>query len=174
MSLSRVLIGLPLDLSPGLSKKPSLIVHVPRDELEAAYRNEKDPRVKERLLAVLHLYEGKSVPEASRAVKRSIRSVKRWLKAWNIAGYGGLKPSFDGGPKPRMQSSEWDRIVEEVRGKNMTLRDVAVYVKTTRGVEYSYAMVWRVLRKEKKVRYGKPYAMNVKRPQNAEEILKKA
>lgn len=157
-----------------MSRRPSLVMHVPKDEIETAYRNEKDPRVKERLLAMLHLYDGESVPDASRAVKRSIRSVKRWLKAWNAGGYEGLTPSFDGGPKPRMQRSEWDRIVEEVRGKNMTLRDVAVYVKTTRGVEYSYDMVWRVLRKEKKVRYGKPYAINVKRPENAEEILKKA
>lgn len=146
---------------------------MPRDELEAAYRSEKDPRVKERLLALLHIYEGESVPEASRAVKRSVRSVKRWLKAWNANGYEGLAPSFDGGPKPRMERNEWDKIVEEVRGKNMTLRDVTVYVKTTRGVEYSYDMVWRVLRKEKRVRYGKPYAMNDKRPEDAPEILKK-
>lgn len=166
------MLALP-DSPPELSKKPALVTHVSKDELEAAYRTEKDPRVKERLLAILHLYEGNSIPEASEAVKRSVSSVKRWLKAWNADGQGGLTPNFDGGPKPRIEGSEWDRIVEEVRGKNMTLRDVAVYVKTTRGVEYSYDMVWRALRKERKVRYGKPYAMNEKRPENAEGILKK-
>jgi len=55
----------------------------------------------------------------------------------------------------------------------MTIKDVAVYVKDTRGVHYAYKTVWEVLRKEKKVRYGKAYKMNAKRPPNAEEILKK-
>ena len=55
----------------------------------------------------------------------------------------------------------------------MTIKDVAVYVKDTRGVHYAYKTVWEVLRKEKKVKYGKAYKMNSKRPPNAEEILKK-
>src|SRR5437870_4356571 len=41
---------------------------------------------------------------------------------------------------------------------------VAVYVKDTRGVHYAYKTVWEVLRKEKKVKYGKAYKMNSKRP----------
>lgn len=55
----------------------------------------------------------------------------------------------------------------------MTIKEVTVYVKTTRGVECAYKTVWTILRKKKKVKYGKPYIQNSKRPENAEEILKK-
>ena len=72
-------------------------------------------------------------------------------------GYDGLAPEFDGGPKPRIDGSEWDKVVDEIEGKGMTLRDVQVYVKDTRGVHYAYKTVWKVLRKE---RYGKAYKMN--------------
>jgi transposase len=72
-----------------------------------------------------------------------------------------------------MAASEWDKIVSEIEGRGMTIKDVAVYVRDTRGVHYAYKTVWQVLRKEKKVRYGKAYRMNAKRPDAAEEILKK-
>jgi transposase len=72
-----------------------------------------------------------------------------------------------------MSYDEWDKVVKEIEDKNMTIKDVRVYIKTTRGIDYSYDMVWKVLRKKMKVKYGKPYIMNAKRPDDAEEILKK-
>lgn len=156
-----------------MPRKAALVMHLLKEELEEKYRREGEPRVKERLLTMLHLYEGRSIRETAKAVRRGERSVKRWLRRWNGKGYEGLIPRFRGGPKPRMEESEWDRVLEEIEGKGMTLRDVTVYVKTTRGVEYSYKMVWHILRKKRKVRYGKPYIQDEKRPENAEEILKK-
>jgi putative transposase len=147
--------------------------HLTKDELEGRYKKEVDPRTKERLLAILLLHDGKKVSEVSRIVRRSVRTVENWISRWNVQGYDGLIPRFDGGPKPRMASGEWDKIVREIEGKGMTIRDVAVHVKDTRGVNYSYKTVWKILRKEKKVRYGKAYKMNAKRPPDAERILKK-
>lgn len=151
-------------------------VHLTRqvslDELRGRYRSEKDSRVKERLLAILHLYEGKMVKEVSNIVKRSVRSIERWVREWNESGYEGLTPRFTGGPKPKLADSEWDKIVKEIENRGMTLKDVAVYVKDTRGVHYGYKGVWEVLRRKRHVPYGKPYKMNRKRPENAEEILK--
>lgn len=156
-----------------MSRRVTLVRHISREELEARCRSEKDARVKERALAILRIYDGDTEEDAARSMARCEKSVRNWLKRWNERGYQGLAPEFDGGPKPRIDSSEWDRIVEEVEGKGMTIRDVAVYVKDTRGVNYSYKTVWEILRKEKKVRYGKAYKMNAKRPPDAEGILKK-
>jgi len=55
----------------------------------------------------------------------------------------------------------------------MTIKEVIKYVKDTRGVEYSYKGGWKILRAIKKVKYGKPYIRNSKRPINAESFLKK-
>lgn len=152
-------------------------VHLTRkaavDELKGRYRGERNSRVKERLLAILHLHEGRTIGEVSKIVKRSYRSIERWLKGWNEDGYEGLTPRFTGGPKPKLDDGEWDRIVSEIENRGMTLKDVAVYVKDTRGVSYGYKGVWEVLRRKRRVPYGKAYKMNRKRPPNAEEVLKR-
>lgn len=156
-----------------MHRRAKIIKHLTREELQAKYRVEKNPRVKERLLAILHIYDGKTIKDAAKAVGRCEKSIKNWLKRWNEKGYEGLKPHFTGGPKPKLSYSEWDKIIREIEGKAMTLKDVVVYVKTTRGVEYAYKTVWEILRKKKGVKYGKPYIRDERRPEDAEEILKK-
>ncbi len=154
-------------------RRATIIKHVDREELERMYREEKDARIKERLLAIIHIYDGKSISDTAYIVKRSTSSVKRWLYTWNREAYNGLIPRFTCGPNPRMSYDEWDKVVKEIEDKNMSIKDVRVYIKTTRGIDYSYDMVWKVLRKKMKVKYGKPYIINAKRPDDAESILKK-
>jgi putative transposase len=156
-----------------MPRKLNLTRHLTRDELEERYRKEKESRLRERLQAILLLYEGKKTGDVASSVKRARSTVENWISAWNERGVDGLIPRFTGGPKPRMEQSEWDRVVKEIENKGMTLRDVEVYVKDTRGVRYAYATVWKALRKQRKVRYGKAYKMNAKRPPDAERILKK-
>ena len=156
-----------------MSRRITLVRHMSREDLESRCRKERDGRVKERALAILQLYDGTTEEETARSVARCEKSIRNWLKRWNEKGYDGLAPEFDGGPEPRLDDSEWDKIVNEIEGKGMTIRDVEVYIKDTRGVRYAYKTVWEMLRKEKKVRYGKAYKMNAKRPPDAEEILKK-
>jgi len=157
-----------------MPRKLNLVEHLTREELEGRYRREKDSRLRERLQAILLLYEGKKTTDVSEIVRRSRSTIENWISAWNEGGVDGLIPNFTGGPKPWMESSEWDKVVREIDGKGMTLKDVEVYVKDTRGVHYAYKTVWKALRKERKVRYGKAYKMNAKRPPDAEEVLKKS
>jgi len=156
-----------------MPRKLNLVRHLTREELEEGYRKERNARLKERLHAILLLYEGRKTEEVARIVKRARSTLEEWIGSWNERGYDGLVPNFTGGPKPKIADGEWDRVVKEIENRSMTIRDVVVYVKDTRGVEYAYKTVWKILRKEKKVRYGKPYKMNMKRPVDAEGILKK-
>jgi len=151
----------------------TLVKHVNKDTLETRFRKERDPRVKERLMAILHFYDGKTIDQTAALTRRSPSSVKRYLRKWNKEGFDGLVPQFDGGPKPRIDDDQWKEILGEMEGKGMTLRDVRVYIKKTRGVRYSYGGVWKVFRKKLKTRYGKPYVKNYSRPEDAVEILKK-
>ena len=156
-----------------MGRKPVIEKHIPKEELEQLYRKEKDLRVKERLLAILHIYEGKNIYELVNILKRSKRTIIYWLGRWNRDGYKGLIPQKGGGKKPKLSSEEWDKILKEIENKGMTIEDVRDYVKRTRNVEYSYKSMWRILRVDKKVKYGKPYIKNSKRPKDAENILKK-
>jgi len=155
-------------------RKPNLIRHFTKEDLEESYRKEKDSVIKERLLAILLLYDGKKIYEVAEILRRCERTVKEWLSRWNKEGCEGILPKKGKrGRKPRISDEEWDEILKELEGRGMTIKGVTVYVKTTRGVEYAYKTVWKILRKEKKVKYGKPYIQNSKRPDNAEDILKK-
>jgi hypothetical protein len=53
-----------------MGRKLTLIRHLSKDELEKMYREEKDARVKERLLAIILLYEGKKLSELPSIIKR--------------------------------------------------------------------------------------------------------
>lgn len=156
-----------------MSRKATIVNRMTKEKLERRYKEEKNPRMKERLLAILMIYDGKKVSEIPSLIRRSRRTVHEWLRRWNECGYDGLVPEFSGGPKPLITTQEWDRVIDEVEEKGMTIKDVTQYVNRTRGVSYSYKTVWEVLRKKKHVRYGKPYIRNKLRPENAEEILKK-
>jgi len=48
--------------------------------LEEKYRKERGPRVKERLLAILLLYDGKNIYKVSEIIRRSERAIKVWMK----------------------------------------------------------------------------------------------
>jgi putative transposase len=156
-----------------MTRKTEIIRHVTEGELEQLYRGEKDVRMRERLHAVLLLYRGYQAKEVAEILRRGYATVRRWKDAWNAGGYEDLKPDFKGGYEPRISSQTWDKILEEVKDKAMTLRDVQVYVNTKYGANYVYNSVWYWVRKKKKAPYGKPYPRDTRRPENAEDILKK-
>jgi len=156
-----------------MTRKTEVIRHVLEAELEQLYREEKNTRIKERLHVILLLYRGYQADETAEILRRGYATVRRWKDAWNAGGYEGLKPDHKGNPNPRISSSKWDQILEEIKGRGMTLKDVQVYVNTKYGANYGYTSVWYWVRKKKKIPYGKPYPMDTRRPANAEEILKK-
>jgi len=156
-----------------MTRKTEIIRHVPEAELEQFYWEEKNARIKERLHAILLLYRGYRADETAEILRRGYATVRRWKDAWNEGGYEGVKPDFKGGYEPRIASSTWDKILEEIKDKAMTLRDVQVYVNTKYGANYCYNAVWKWVRKKKKVPYGKPYPRDTRRPEDAEEVLKK-
>jgi len=155
------------------NKKININKYISYEELIKKYLSEKNPRVKERLLVISYLYEGKCLDDIVKLSKRCERTIWLWIKRWNDYGYGGLTPNFKGGPKPKITNEQWDDVVNEISGKGMTIKDVVTYLKKKYNVVFSYAWIQRVLRKKKKVKYGKPYIENEKQPADAEDILKK-
>ena len=156
-----------------MGRKPVIVRHISNVELDQLYKDEENIRIKERLLAIIQLYEGKNIYVVADLLKRSEKTIKNWLSDWNKQGYEGLIPQNRNSKEPMISFDEWDKIIEEITGKGMTIKEVIKYVKDTRGVEYSYKGGWKVLRVTKKVKYGKPYIRNNKRPISAESFLKK-
>lgn len=145
----------------------------PKDALEKLYRSEQNGRLKERLLAILLFYEGKTITEVSGLLKLTRQTLTNWLSAWNKGAYQGLKPHFSGGYAPRLSRQEWDQVVESLKGKGYDIEGVRQWLIQEKGVTYTYKMVWYKLRKEYKLPYGKPYMENSKMPADAKERIEK-
>lgn len=156
-----------------MPKRAHVETTYPKDALERLYGNEHDGRLKARLLAILFLYEGKSITHTAQLVKVSRQTVSTWLSNWNKLGYGGLKPSFSGGYAPRLSRQGWDQVVESVKGKGYDIEQVRQQIIREKGVEYTYKMVWYKLRKEYKLAYSKPYMENKKMPADAQKQIEK-
>jgi len=63
-----------------------------RELLEQAYKQEKDPDVKERLLLVLRVkYDGVSAAQAARELHRTKPWASKLLKKFELQGLEGLK-----------------------------------------------------------------------------------
>ncbi len=120
-----------------MTRKTKIIRHVPEAELEQLYQEEKNTRIKERLHAILLLYRGYRADETAEILRRGYATIRRWKDAWNAGGCDGLKPNHKGNPNPRISSSTWDQILEEIKERGMTLKDVQVYVNTKYGANGS-------------------------------------
>ena len=156
-----------------MPRKVVLIQHVTYEELLELYEKEKDAETRERLLAIKLYYEGYKDYEIAKILNRRDTTIRRWKKRWNERGHEGLKRKKGGGREPKLPREEWEKIAEKAIEEGMDLKEVVVYVKNEYGVEYSYKGVWKNIRKILKVKYGKPYVLDKRKPENAEETLKK-
>ncbi len=118
-----------------MPKRAHVDTTYPKDALERLYRSEHDGRVKERLLAILLLYEGKSITHTALTIKVSRQTVTDWLKSWNKAGYRGIKPNFSGGYAPRLSQKEWDELVESLKGKGYDIEQLRQKIQKEKGGE---------------------------------------
>jgi transposase len=116
-----------------MPKRMELRMDIAREELDRMYREEKNPRMKERLLAISLLSEGRSVPEVARTLRRSVRTVEGWVNSWNANGLEALAPQSSGGRRPRLSEEEWEDVLREMEDRGYTIKDVVVYVRDTRG-----------------------------------------
>jgi transposase len=145
----------------------------PLDALERLYRQEHDGRLKERLLAILFLYEGKTITATADLLQVNRHTVGAWLAAWNQGAYQGLKPDFKGGYAPRLSERQWQQILAQLPGQGYDIQAVKQLIYQQTGVAYSYKMVWYKLRKHYQLPYGKPYMQNRKMPADVELQIEK-
>jgi putative transposase len=136
-------------------------------------RHERSVRVLKRLYFIRFLYYGYSVEEASKHVGVTKAVGYIWLKRWNQEGYSGLIPRFGGGRPPKLNYKDREKLRELLKERDSwTISEVQELILKEFGVEYSYWQVRRIL-KSFGMHHSKPYPKDYRRPENAEEILKK-
>lgn len=136
-------------------------------------RLEKDTMVLKRLFFIKHRYNGKSVEEASDLVSVSKNTGYVWQERWNEDGYEGIKPKFAGGRPSKLSDSQKVKLREILEsGDNWTTKDVQLLISRKFGVDYSAKQI-RIILSGFGMNYAKPYQLDYRKPDNANEILKK-
>lgn len=143
------------------------------DEINVLIRHENNSRVIKRLYFVKFRFLGDSVEEAATKVGVTKKTGYYWQIDWNKGGYAALIPNFGGGRKSKLTDEQIKELRILLEKKDYwTTREVLELVKEKYGVEYSQKQIGVILHSFK-MYHSKPYTLDYRRPENAEEILKK-
>lgn len=152
----------------------SIIRHITAEILKKKIKHqEKEIKVLKRLFFIKLRYDGLTVSEASEEIGISIATGYLWQDRWNKYGYEGLIPKFAGGRPPKLNVEDKEQLKEYLKEKDhWSLKDVKNLIFFKFGVQYSDDQIRRIL-KSFNMFFWKPYPQDYRRPENAEEILKK-
>lgn len=142
-----------------------------REEIQRRLKNEKDPKVRIRLILLNLVALGLGVVEVAALVGMKPRIAYVWIKQWLKKGYEGLLPKKKSGRPPRLNKEQKKELKEALKEKEYwTTKEISDLIREKFGVEYKKSRLYELL-KELEMHHSKPYILDVKRPRNAEEIL---
>jgi transposase len=84
-----------------------------REKIDSLIKKEKNARIKERLQGILWRLENEDYTEIAKRLKRSIDTVREWVKNWNKSGYDGLIDKPKRGRPTILNEEETKEIVDE-------------------------------------------------------------
>ncbi len=150
-----------------------VVKHLSHSDLDLAIKREKTrARIVPRLIFIRMLYGRMSVPAASSEMNIPKRLGYIWLDRWNTSGLEGLIPIFSPGGPTKISSDQLKELKECLSTGSWTTGQVRNLIMEKFGVEYSSRQVARIL-KGLHMNHAKPYPHDHRRPEDAEERLKK-
>ena len=159
-----------------MARPESIIIvrHIPAEELNKRIKSlEKDVKVLKRLYFIKYRYEEVSVDESAKRVGISKPVAYIWQDRWNKEGYKGLIPKFAGGKPSKLSDSQKEQLKEMLKERDdWATEDVRKLVFQEFNVEYTPKQI-RVILKGFGMNLAKPFPHDYRRPEDAEDRLKK-
>ena len=148
--------------------------HLSSEELLKRIKSlEKDTRVLQRLYFVKHRYDGTSVAESAKLVGISKPVAYQWQERWNKDGYDGLIPRFAGGCPSKLSDKQKEELEEILHQRDdWSTNDVKELIFNEFDVTYTGKQILEILKKFG-MHHAKPYSHDYRRPEDAEDRLKK-
>lgn len=106
------------------------------DKLEKMYKQEKDPKVKTKLLVVIHKKEKKKHKDITNSLKVSDRTIKRDVKRFRKEGLKGLYRKHAGGNPGYLKYSQKQRLIKHIKENSPTSREINQYIQDSFGRSY--------------------------------------
>lgn len=113
-------------------------------------RNEADGRVRQRLLGMLHMLQGRSVPQAAWAIGLSQRKLRNWVHRFNSDGIDGLRD------RPR---SGRPSFLTQQQKASLRARIEAGPTEADAVVRFRWHDMQRILRDEYGANYKTPWSV---------------
>ena len=158
-----------------MSKPEQILLHkhMSQDELKKRIKTlENNVKVLKRLYFIKYRYNGLTVDQASKLVGISKPVGYIWQSRWNEKGYEGLIPRYAGGRPSKMDRDQKSRLNQLLSEKSVwTTEEVRLLIEKEFGISYTPKQV-RIIAKTLGMRYAKPYTLDYRRPDNAEDLLK--
>ena len=145
-----------------------------REEIEKRLPTETDARVKPRLIFLNAISNcGISYELASKICGLNLSTGYVWIRKWNAEGYEGLKDKDTRtGRPPKLDKENMIRLKEILKTRDYwTTKEVQKVIKDQFDVDLSIFQVIKILREKFEMHFAKPYPMDYRKPENAEEIL---
>ena len=148
--------------------------HITAEELLKRIKSlEKDAKVLQRLYFIKYRYEGLAVETAADRVEISKPVAYIWQERWNKEGYAGLKPKFAGGKPSKLTDDQKEKLKDILDNReDWTTEGIRKLISEEFMVEYTLKQI-RIILKKFGMNLAKPFPHDYRRPDDAEDILKK-
>ena len=151
-----------------------VIIHISQAELVKKIKEyELGAKILKRLTFINLRYSGKTVKESCKLLGISSVTGYTWQDRWNSEGYAWLVPKYAGGRPPKLSEQQKEELWEFLHTRDYwTTSEVKHLILLKYSIEYSMDQIRRIL-KNYMMQFGKLYLQDYRRPDDAEEILKK-
>jgi Transposase and inactivated derivatives len=141
--------------------------------LEKMIKKEKDPQVRDRLRGILLLKKNYTPSEVAKIFGVTERTVYNWKTSYTKNGYEGLKSKPIPGRNTFLDDDDMKKLKALLEQRDYwTTKEVRALIKNEFDREFTLRHIPRILRKLG-MKYQKPYVHDYRRPEDAEEMLKK-
>lgn len=141
--------------------------------LEKLVKKEKNPKLRDRLRGILLMKKNFTICEVAEILGVTERTLYNWKRRYNQSGYNGLKTNPIPGRNTILNKEDMKKLKELLQMKDYwTSKEVRELIKNEFDIEFTPRHIPRILRKLG-MKYQKPYVNDYRRPEDAEDILKK-
>ena len=125
-------------------------------DLEFFYKKEKDPKVKERLLMIIHIKEGWVSREVAKIIRKSHVAVAYWVNRFNKEGIEGLKNRPKSGRPTKIAKDKIELLWNDIRRQPKefgykqqfwSTKLLKIHIREKYGKSYSDRHVQRIFHK---------------------------
>ncbi|MDR2545702.1 MAG: helix-turn-helix domain-containing protein [Methanobrevibacter sp.] len=161
--------------APNIIKIPNsqkiLIKHLSIYEINDFIKHYPDKEVVKIMIFLKSLYEFETIAESARKLGYRYETGLRWLERWNEEGFEGIKFKWGDGRPSKLTEGQLKELKDDIINmESRTTKQIQKHILDKWNVNYATSWLPTVLRSIG-AKYGKPYMINNKEPENAEKII---